>query len=233
MPPNEESTPELTLVLPCRNEAAAIGACIDEAQRFLETSGLRGELLVVDNASTDGSGEIAEKLGARVVREETPGYGNALRRGIAAAGAPVILMGDCDTTYDFMQMGLLYEPLAAGRFDMMIGDRFAGGIEPGAMPLSHKLGVKALSALARLRFRSGVRDFHCGLRGLTREAAERLTLRSEGMEFATEFIAEAAKKGLRVGQVPVRLRRCAFDRRSKLRTIRDGFRHLGYIIKGF
>ncbi len=232
MAANDANAPELTLILPCRNEAAVIGACLDEARRFLDASGLRGELLVVDNASTDGSGEIAKSLGARVVREETPGYGSALRAGIRAAGAPVILMGDCDTTYDFMQMGLLYEPLAAGRFDLMIGDRFAGGIEPGAMQLSHRYGVKALSLIARLRFHTDVRDFHCGLRGLTRAAADKMELRADGMEFATEFIAEAAKKGLRIGQVPVRLRRCELERKSKLRTIPDGLRHLGFILKG-
>ncbi|MBE6910424.1 MAG: glycosyltransferase family 2 protein [Ruminococcaceae bacterium] len=231
MSPNDENTPDLTLVLPCRNEAAAVAACLDEARRFLAENGLRGELLVVDNGSVDGSGDIAAAQGARVVRESRPGYGMALRTGIAAASAGVILMGDCDTTYDFMQLGALYRPLADGRFDVMIGDRFAGGIERDAMPLSHKLGVAALSALARVRFRTDVHDFHCGLRGLTREAAQKLTLRSDGMEFATELIAAAAKAGLRIGQVPVRLRRCTLDRASKLRTIRDGFRHLRFIIK--
>ena len=231
--PDEENELDLTLVLPCRDEAAAISACIDEARRFLAQSGLRGELLVVDNCSTDGSGDIAAACGARVIREDRPGYGNALRAGIAAARAPVILMGDCDTTYDFMQIGALYGPLASGECDVMIGDRFAGGIEPGAMPLSHNWGVKALSALARLRFGVDVRDFHCGLRGLTRAAAERMELRAAGMEFATELIAQAARAGLRIGQAPVRLRRCALARSSKLRTIRDGFRHLGYILRGF
>ena len=141
-------------------------------------------------------------------------------------------MGDCDTTYDFMQLGLLYAPLADGSADVMIGDRFSGGIEPGAMPYSHRYGVKALSALARLRFRTDVRDFHCGLRGLTRSAATKMRLEAEGMEFATEFIAEAARLGLRIGQAPVRLRRCELRRTSKLRTVRDGFRHLGYILAG-
>lgn len=229
--PSETNVPDLTLVLPCRNEAAAVSACLDEARAFLEQSGLHGELLVVDNASTDGSGRIAAAHGARVVYEPEPGYGNALRTGILAACAPVILMGDCDTTYDFTQLGLLYEPLASGRCDVVIGDRFAGGIEPGAMPLSHRIGVRMLSALARLRFQTDVQDFHCGLRGMTRAAAERMPLHTGGMEFATEMIAAAARNELRVGQVPVRLRRCTLPRRSKLRAIRDGFRHLGYMIK--
>lgn len=227
---NSSSGFDLTLVLPCKNEAAAVGACIAEARRFFEQSALRGELLVVDNGSDDGSADIARSLGTRVVAEPRPGYGSALRAGIAAASADIILMGDCDTTYDFMQLGLLYTPLAEGRFDMMIGNRFAGGIEPGAMPVLHRWGVKALSAAARLRFHTDVYDFHCGLRGLTRSAAKRLDLCADGMEFATEFIAEAARRKLRIGQAPVRLRRCELDRSSKLRTIRDGFRHLGYIL---
>lgn len=231
MAENGGSAPDLTLVLPCRNEEHALGACIDEARSFLRESGLNGELLVVDNASTDGSARIARERGARVVYEPKPGYGNALRAGIAAASADVILMGDCDTTYDFTQLGALYEPLAAGRCDVMIGNRFAGGIERGAMPLSHRVGVKALSALARLRFHSEVYDFHCGLRGLTRAAAERMRLRAAGMEFATEMIAAAARERLRVGQAPVRLRRCTAARSSKLRTVRDGFRHLGFILR--
>ena len=183
-------------------------------------------------ASLGGYFDLVENDLAQLVREEAPGYGSALRAGIRAARAPVILMGDCDTTYDFMQLGLLYAPLAEGRCDVIVGDRFAGGIEPGAMPLSHRWGVTALSALARLRFRTDVRDFHCGLRGLTRAAAERMELQTDGMEFATELIAEAARRGLRIGQAPVRLRRCTLERSSKLRTIRDGFRHLGFILRG-
>ena len=229
---NAENAYDLTVVLPCRNEAAAVAACVDEVRCFLAQSGLRGEVLLVDNASTDGSAEIAAAHGARVVREERLGYGSALRAGIAAAQAPVILMGDCDTTYDFMQLGALYAPLAQGRCDMMIGDRFAGGIEAGAMARSHDWGVKFLSAAARLRFHTDVRDFHCGLRGLTRAAAQQMTLRAQGMEFATEFIAEAAKRGLRIDQTPVRLRRCTLARSSKLHAVRDGLRHLFYILAG-
>ena len=222
--------PDVTVVLPCRNEEGAIGDCIREIREFFRAEKLEGEILVADNGSTDRSAEIARSLGARVIREDKPGYGNALRAGIAAAEGRVILMGDSDTTYDFMESGKLYTPLSRGKYDIMIGDRFAGGMEKGSMPLSHKLGVRFLSRMARLRYRTDVRDFHCGLRGITREAARKLAFRTEGMEFATEMIARAAEAGMRIGQCPVRLRRCGADRKSKLRTLPDGFRHLRYIL---
>jgi len=223
--------PEVSVVLPCRNEEAAIGQCILEIRRFLEQEKLQGEILVADNASTDRSAEIAGRMGARVVREEKPGYGYALRAGIAAAAGEIILFGDSDTTYDFMELGKLYRPLAEGRADVMIGDRFAGGMEKGAMPWSHRIGVRLLSAFGRRRYRTDVRDFHCGMRGLTRKAAEQLAFRTGGMEFATEMIALAAKAGLRIGQCPVRLRKCTLDRKSKLRTLPDGNRHLRYMLR--
>ena len=166
-----------------------------------------------------------------MIREDRPGYGNALRRGIAESRGDVILMADADMTYDFSRLGELYGPLAQGRYDMIIGNRFRGGIEPGAMPLSHRLGVRFLSALGRLRFRTQVRDFHCGMRGLTAAAAERLDLHCEGMEFATEMIAAAAAAGMCIGEVPVPLRRSTSARSSKLRTVRDGLRHLRLILK--
>ena len=224
--------PDVSIVLPCRNEEAAVGQCIGEAKAFLERTGLRGEIIVVNNGSTDGSAKAARACGARVIEEARPGYGQALRAGFAAAEGRVILMGDCDTTYDLNHMEALYEPLADGRYDMMIGDRFAGGIADGAMPFRHRLGVRVLSALGRARTGTDVRDFHCGLRGLTREAAESLPFRTTGMEFATEMIALAAQNGLRIGQTPVPLWRCGKDRRSKLRTWPDGFRHLRYLMNG-
>ena len=225
-----ENAPELTILMPCRDEEAAVGLCVDEALRFLASRQLRGEVLVVDNASRDRSAEVARAHGARVVREERPGYGSALRAGLRESRGEVIVLGDCDTTYDFSQTGALFGPLSAGEYDVMIGDRFSGGIERGAMPLSHRAGVWALSLLGRLRYGTTVRDFHCGLRGLTREALEKMTLRCDGMEFATEFIAAACAQALRIGQAPVRLRRCALDRKSKLRTLRDGWRHLRFLL---
>ena len=217
--------------MPCRNEEAAVVRCIREAERFLVRRGLRGEILVVDNGSTDRSAEMAAGTAARILTEARPGYGLALRAGIAAAAGNVILMGDCDTTYDFEHMDGLYDPLARGEADIMIGDRFAGGIEKGALPLSHRVGVRFLSALGRWRTHTAVRDFHCGLRGLTREAARILNFRTEGMEFATEMIALGARQGLRIGQVPVPLRRCQAPRKSKLRTLPDGCRHLKYLVE--
>ena len=221
---------DVSVIMPCRNEEATVGLCIEKAQSFLSRLGLNGEILVVNNASSDRSAQVAAEGGARIISEPRPGYGLALRAGIASARGKVLLMGDCDMTYDFAHMDEIYKPLALGEYDVMIGDRFAGGIEKGAMPLLHKIGVCFLSAAGRARTKSTVRDFHCGLRGLTRQAAQSLSFRMEGMEFATEMIALAAAKGLRIGQAPVPLYRCRYPRRSKLRTLPDGFRHLKYIV---
>ena len=223
--------PDVSIVLPCRNEEAAVGQCIGEAKAFLERTGLRGEIIVVDNGSTDGSAKAARACGARIIEEARPGYGQALRAGFAAAEGRVILLGDCDTTYDLNNMEALYEPLADGKCDMMIGDRFAGLMEKDAMPLLHRLGVPFLSLCGRLRWGVRVHDFHCGIRGITREAASRCTWTCPGMEFATEMIAEATHKGLRIGQVEVPLRKCVDEKRvPKLRKVRDGWRHLKFII---
>lgn len=218
---------DLTILMPCYNEESTIAACIEEAQSYLAASGLAGEILVVDNNSTDRSAEIAASLGARIVPESVPGYGSALRRGIAEARGRVIIFADADTTYDFAHLDPLYRPLAEKRYDMMIGIR---QIQPGAMSWSHRVGVKFLSALGRWRFHTDVRDFHCGIRGITREAASRCTWTCPGMEFATEMIAEAVNQGLRIGQVEVPLRCCQDrERVPKLRTVRDGLRHLRFI----
>ncbi len=224
--------PEVSVIFPCRNEETAVGFCVDEARDFLSKRHISGEILVVDNASEDDSAKIAGAHGARVIREASAGYGSALRAGIAEAQGDILLMADCDTTYDLADFGKLYDGLKNEGYDVVIGDRFAGGIEPGAMSMSHDLGGKMLSALGRLRFHTDVRDFHCGIRGITREAASRLKLETPGMEFATEMIAKASKHGMKIGQVPVSLRMSRFPRRSKLRTVRDGFRHLGFIAKG-
>lgn len=223
---------ELTILMPCRNEAATVGICVGEAKHFLSENGISGEILVVDNASEDASAALAREQGARILKEEKKGYGNALRTGIRGSAGRVIIMGDCDTTYSFGEIGEMYRLLAEGQCDMVIGNRFSGEMESGSMSLSHRAGVRFLSFCAGRRFHTAVRDFHCGLRGLTREAAETLTFHTTGMEFATEMIAEAARQGLRIRQLPVRLRRCSYGRESKLRTIRDGFRHLIYIVSG-
>lgn len=223
---------DLTILMPCLDEADAVATCVDEARAYLERSGLAGEVLVVDNGSTDQSAAIAREHGARVVREDRRGYGRALRTGLAASQGALIVLGDCDTTYDLYRLDSLVAPLAEGTCDMVIGNRFAGGIERGAMSLAHRIGAEVLSALGRWRYHTNVRDFHCGLRGMTRQAATTLPFRAEGMEFATEMIALAAVRGLRIGQVPVRLRRCVARRHSKLRAVPDGFRHVAYILSG-
>lgn len=222
--------PDLSIVMPCLNEEATVGRCVEDAQAFLAGRSLRGEVIVADNGSTDASARIAAEHGARVIRESRQGYGFALRAGIAEARGKVIILGDCDCTYDFLHLDNFYAPLARGEYDLMVGDRFAGGIGKGAMPLTHRAGVKALSWLGRRRYRTDVRDFHCGLRGLTGDAARRLSFQTGGMEFATEMIALAAAAGLRIGQCPTPLHPCDLPRRSKLRPVPDGFRHLRYIL---
>ena len=220
---------DVSVIFPCRNEEGTVGICIDEAIGFFKSRGLSGEVIVVDNGSDDGSGVRAREHGARVIEETPAGYGRALRAGIRESIGDILLMCDCDTTYDISDFGKLYDMLRSGEYDMVIGDRFAGGIEPGAMPVSHIVGVQVLSAMGRSRFHADVNDFHCGIRGMTAEAARKLVLRTDGMEFATEMIAQAARAGMKTGQVPVRLKKSTLPRKSKLRTIRDGFRHLGYI----
>ncbi len=220
----------LTILMPCLNEESNIAFCIDQAKEYIRSHGLSGEVLIVDNNSTDRSAEIARALGASVIDEKRRGYGWALRTGLAAAAGDVIVFGDCDTTYDFSALDAIYEPLAEGKADFMTGDRFAGQMEKGAMSLSHRLGVPFLSWCGRIKFRVRIHDWHCGLRGIRKDALEKLQFHTDGMEFATEMIAEAARKGLRIGEVSVPLRVSRFERKEKLRTIRDGFRHLRYII---
>ena len=226
----EPEAPALSLVMPCLNEEANLGFCIRQARQYLDSRGIDGEILLVDNGSTDRSADLAAELGAEVLSEPRRGYGRALRTGLARARGAVVIFGDCDSTYDFLKLDGIYRPLAEGRADVMIGNRFAGEMEPGAMPLLHRLGAPFLSFCGRCRWRVRIRDFHCGLRGLTRAALERMELRTDGMEFSTEFIAEAARKGLRLGEVSVPLRKSRRKRTVKLRTFRDGLRHLRYIL---
>lgn len=222
---------DISIVLPCLNEEATVGACVDEAFGIIRRAGLDGEVIVVDNGSTDASAAIADEHGAKVVTEPRRGYGRAIRTGFRENRGRVVVMVDSDTTYDLGSVPGMYKLLAGGKYDMIMGDRFAGGIERGAIPLSHKIGAKGLSFIARLRFRTKVRDFHCGLRAFRRDALEQMKLRTTGMEFATETVAEAVRRNLRIGQVAVRLRRSKAPRSSKLNTIRDGLRHLRYIMR--
>lgn len=227
----EKESLELSVVMPCYNEEATVAFCVDEALEFLRRNRIEGEVVVADNVSTDDSVRIAREHGARIVTEDKKGYGNAVRTGIVHCRGRVIIIGDCDTTYDFLHLEKMYELLAGEHYDMVIGNRYAGGMEKGSMSWSHRWGVRFLSYCARKRFRTDVQDFHCGLRGLTYRAAKQLDVRTQGMEYATEMIAKAVSAHLRIGQMPVCLRKCEYRRESKLRTIRDGVRHLVYIMK--
>ena len=217
---------ELSIVMPCLNERDSLGACIRKASHFLEAAAVRGEIIVADNGSVDGSIELAESLGARVVRINRRGYGAALAGGFAAAKGRFLIMGDADDTYDFSNLSPFLQQLREGA-DLVMGNRFRGGIEPGAMPLLHRyLGNPALSWLARFLFRASCGDVYCGLRGLTKSACQRLGLQSVGMEYALEMVAKASLLGMKVTEVPTRLSRDRRDRVSHLRTWRDGRRSI-------
>lgn len=226
----ENKLPDISFIMPCLNEEQTVGGCIDEAKKFIETAGISGEILIVDNGSDDNSAEIAKVHGAQVIFEPKKGYGQALRTGINAAKGKVLIMGDSDLTYDFYHIRNFYEPLSRGDCDMVMGNRLNRSMEKGAMPLSHKIGVRFLSEIGRWRYHVKVRDFHCGLRGIMKEAANRLDFSTTGMEFATEMIAEASRKKLRIKQCNTTLRVCPYNREVKLRTFRDGWRHLHYLI---
>lgn len=224
------SAVELTVLLPCLNEARTVAACVGAARRFLREYGVHGEVLVADNGSTDGSQELARKAGARVIDVPRRGYGAALRAGIDAARGRYVIMGDADDSYDFSALQGFVDLLRGGA-QLVMGNRFRGGIAPGAMPALHRyLGNPVLSFVGRLFFRVGIRDFHCGLRGFSREAMQRLGLVSPGMEFASEMVAKAALAGLRVEEVPTTLRPDGRDRPPHLRTWRDGWRHLRFLL---
>ncbi|MCR5267728.1 MAG: glycosyltransferase family 2 protein [Lachnospiraceae bacterium] len=220
----------LSIIMPCYNEESTVAFCIDEAAHMLHEHGISGEILLVDNGSTDDSANIARSHGAVILTEQEKGYGAAIRCGLAAAKGEVIVIGDCDTTYSFAEAFGMYEMLTEGGYDMVIGNRFEGSMEQGAMSLSHRVGVRCLSALARRRFHTDVYDWHCGLRAIRRDALEKTKLHTRGMEFATEMIAAGARNNLKTGQISVSLKKCRAKRRSKLRTIRDGLRHLMFIL---
>ena len=226
----KEEKYDLSIIMPCKNEEKAVGNCIEDAKAFLYKYKISGEILVVDNASSDNSAAIARKHGARVVFEPSAGYGKAIRTGISESEGRVLIIGDADTTYDFKRIGRMFKMLKSGKYDVVIGDRFAEPMEKGAMTMLHVIGVKFLSMIGRLAYHVKVRDFHCGLRGITRKAAENMNLKCDGMEFASEMIGEAARRNLSIGETSVRLRRSKYERESKLRTFPDGIRHLKYMI---
>jgi len=227
------SSIELSFVLPCLNEELTVEQCIKDCQAACKRAGIAAEVIVADNGSTDRSREIATKTGARVIPVLRRGYGSALMEGIRAAHGTYILMGDSDLSYDFTQMPRFLEKLRQGS-DLVMGCRMARGggtIEPGAMPFLHRwLGNPVLSLLGRLFFRSSIIDFHCGLRAFNRERIMALGLSTTGMEFATEMIVKSSLAGLRIAQVPVTLRPDGRDRQPHLRTWRDGWRHLRFML---
>ena len=222
---------ELTILMPCLNEQQTVAQCVRQARQFLAESGVCGEVLVADNGSADNSALLAQEAGARVVNVTERGYGNALIGGIKAAYGKYIIMGDCDMSYDFLNLYGFVEKLREG-YPLVMGCRM-DNIAPGAMPFSHRyIGVPVLSFLGRLRFHTRVRDFHCGLRGFDREKALALGLSCGGMEFATEIIGKFAMSGADIAEIPVTLSPDGRSGKSRLRTIRDGLRHIRYIFFG-
>lgn len=221
---------ELSVVMPCLNERLTVGSCVHAALGTLRAAGIAGEVIVADNGSTDGSPEIAAAEGARVVSVAAKGYGNALIGGIMAARGTYVLMADADGSYELEHIPRFLEQLRAGK-DLVVGNRFRGGIERGAMPPLHRyLGNPVLTGLGRLFFNSPCGDFHCGMRAFRRDSFLRMDIRSTGMEFASEMVVKASLLGMQVGEAPTSLRPDGRNRRPHLRTWRDGWRHLRFLL---
>ena len=218
----------VSVILPCLNEIESVAAVVREALHAMEEAGVAGEVIVVDNGSTDGSAEVAASAGARVVRERRRGYGAAYMAGFAAAAGDVIVMADADGSYDFAALPAFLDRIRDGD-QFVMGSRFKGHLESGAMPWTHRhIGSPILSGLLNLLYHTGVDDAHCGMRAFRRDVLDDLRLRMPGMEFASEMVVNAARSGLRIGEVPVNYR--VRGGRSKLRTIPDGWRHLRFLM---
>ena len=229
-PPAPEQEIELSIVMPCLNEAETLAVCVKKAKAFLADHGLNGEVIVADNGSTDGSQQIANALGARIVHVPDRGYGAALIGGIEAAKGKFVAMGDADDSYDFGGLMPFVEQLREGA-DLVMGNRFQGGIAPGAMPPLHRyLGNPVLSFLGQVFFKIPVGDFHCGLRAFDRESIRELGLTTPGMEFASEMVVKAAIEKLDIREVPTTLQPDGRSRPPHLRTWRDGWRHLRFLL---
>lgn len=231
VPLQEPQSVELSVVMPCLNEAETLATCIRKAQRALRENNISGEIIIADNGSTDGSQEIAKELGARVVRVAAKGYGSALMGGIRAASGRYVVMGDADDSYDFGHIPRFLEQLRAGA-DLVMGNRFRGGIQKNAMPALHRyFGNPMLSRLARLFFRNRVvGDFYCGLRGFRKDAYDKMDLRTTGMEFATEMAVKATVLDMKIAEVPTTLSPDGRSRPPHLRTWRDGWRTLRFFL---
>ncbi len=220
----------VSVVMPCLNEHETVGRCVAEAFAALKRYGLEGEVVVADNGSTDGSVEIARSLGARVVPEPQRGYGNAYRTGIAAARGEYIVIGDSDDSYDFGEIGRFVEKLREG-YDLVMGTRLRGSIRKGAMPWLHRyIGNPLLTAILNRFFHAGISDAHCGMRAFTKQAFFKMDLQTAGMEFASEMVIKAALSGLRITEIPITLRPDGRSGAPHLRTFRDGWRHLRFML---
>jgi glycosyltransferase involved in cell wall biosynthesis len=220
---------EVSVVMPCLNEADGVGICVEKALRALELMGVTGEVVVVDNGSTDGSAEIAARAGARVVHEQRRGYGSAYLRGFAEARGKYLVMGDADDTYDFLTIPAFVAPLRDGKADMVMGSRLKGEILPGAMPWSHRwIGNPILSGMLRLLFRTRVSDSHCGMRAFTREAYDEMRLHTTGMEFASEIVVNSLRAGLKIHEIPITYHPRIGE--SKLSGVRDAWRHVRFML---
>jgi glycosyltransferase involved in cell wall biosynthesis len=227
---DSSETFEVSVVIPCLNEANSLGLCVRKALDAFAKSGIHGEVVVADNGSTDGSIEIAEEAGAHVVRVRKGGYGAALQGGIARSKGKFIVMGDADDSYDFSVVPEFVKKWREG-YDVVMGNRFLGEIKPGAMPWHHKyIGNPGLTAVLNTLFHTGTGDSHCGMRGFSREAFDRMDLRSTGMEFASEFIIKASQLGVRITEIPVVLFKDKRGRPPHLRSFHDGWRHLRFML---
>jgi hypothetical protein len=225
-----EAELEVSVVMPCLNEARTVGLCVAKARASLEKMGARGEIIVADNGSTDGSQDIARAQGARVVNVARKGYGSALQGGIAEARGEFIIMGDADNSYDFAHLEPFVERLRQGD-ELVMGNRFKGGIEPGAMPWLHRyIGNPILTGILNLFFHTPIRDAHCGLRAFRKNAYQRLHLTTPGMEFASEMVVKASLGKQRISEVPTTLSPDGRDRPPHLRSFRDGWRHLRFLL---
>src|SRR5579883_1501900 len=221
---------EVSVVMPCLNEALTVEICVTKARDALLAAGVVGEVIVADNGSTDGSRELASRAGARVVPVSRRGYGAALQGGVAAARGRYVIMGDADDSYDFSRISQFIERLRGGD-ELVMGNRFRGEIRPGAMPWHHRyVGNPVLTGILNLFFRTGIGDAHCGLRAFRKDSYDRLRLTTPGMEFASEMVVKASLRGLQISEVPVVLYPDGRDRPPHLRSFRDGWRHLRFLM---
>ena len=221
---------EVSVILPCLNEAETVETCVKKALSTFEKLGVRGEVVVVDNGSSDGSQQLAEACGARVIDESRKGYGSALMRGAEEARSPFLIMADADDSYDLTDLERFIDELKKGA-DLVMGSRFAGGIEPGAMPWLHRwIGNPVLSGILNVLFRPGISDAHCGMRGFTKDAYRRMQLQTTGMEFASEMVIKAALGNMKITEIPIVLHPDGRSRPPHLRSFRDGWRHLRFML---